>query len=729
MPPKRRPGGAEKDDHNDRPDEAVPAKAEPTRRAGRKASLTDRLAGLDSPLGRRGYLGLLGATASLAAVAPARSAPSTTVDLGDEGLADGDRIDPYVDQFLNDGVEVVVPQGSYRWGGDGLHGKTFGGDAALVGDGQVTLERVDLPNHTNVRCESGTFRMENFTFRGDAGGGSASDDTRIRAECGSSGTIEFVNVRHPDGTREQSESEATAWYVPGAHGGTIRFIDCLVAWYGNNGIYASSPGHGEQGTVEVIGGFFYNNNIASIRVGGDNWLVKDVVIVHDQEAPSRIDSGTRMRGIRIDEGGQDGRIENVHISVPGSVGAASPPLENSNDSAGGSCTVQDLFIRNDNGDDCIDLGRASYDMRGDNLQLTGSGNLSYDGDFTNVCVDDGCTSPKTEAISGSGSSDGTSDGSSGDGSTSDGSSGDGSDGDGSSTPQTVVEVLSTNDTTEFDYEFDADGPVTRVLDAGAMSAETGNDAITDNGDGTYTVSGHVGLGFGDTFGVEGGTLTAFRTAAADGDYAVYVDGTEIDTGGSGDSGSDGGSDSGSDDGSTADEVLVEVLSTNSATEFDYELVTDGPVTRVLDAGDRSAESSNDDVTDNGDGTFTVSGHTGFGVGDSFGVEGTLIAFRPDAPAGDCAVYVDGTDVTSEHLLPNRIVIDGTDNGPSQYSFEVTGDLTPARGTGPLEVDDAISGSAVEGEVAGDVDAYYFSGDVVDYSLSGGATVVIEDIDG
>ncbi len=86
-------------------------------------------------------------------------------------------------------------------------------------------------------------------------------------------------------------------------------------------------------------------------------------------------------------------------------------------------------------------------------------------------------------------------------------------------------------------------------------------------------------------------------------------------------------------------------------------------------------------------------------------------------------------MTSDYLLPNRIVIDGTDNGPSQYSFEVTGEVAPAPGSGPLEAEDTLSGSAVQGEVSGDVDAYFYSGDVVSYNLQGAATVVIEDRDG
>ena len=112
MPHRRRPGGSKKGDRNDRADEKAPAKAEPTGAEGRKASLTDRLSGLDSPLGRRGYLGLLGATASLAAVAPVRSA--TTVNLGDEGLTDGDRIDPYIDGTISNQT-VLIPPGEYQW--------------------------------------------------------------------------------------------------------------------------------------------------------------------------------------------------------------------------------------------------------------------------------------------------------------------------------------------------------------------------------------------------------------------------------------------------------------------------------------------------------------------------------------------------------------------------------------------------------------------------------------
>lgn len=68
--------------------------------------------------------------------------------------------------------------------------------------------------------------------------------------------------------------------------------------------------------------------------------------------------------------------------------------------------------------------------------------------------------------------------------------------------ESVLDLVSESDTSTTDYEFTVEGNVRKRTDAGSVSAE-GNDSITDNGDGTKTVTGASGDGYGDSYLVDG----------------------------------------------------------------------------------------------------------------------------------------------------------------------------------------------------------------------------------
>ena len=74
--------------------------------------------------------------------------------------------------------------------------------------------------------------------------------------------------------------------------------------------------------------------------------------------------------------------------------------------------------------------------------------------------------------------------------------------DGSDEQGTVLEIVAHDDTPTRSYAFTVDGSVSKRTDAGDLSAE-GNDYITDNGDGTVTVEGEAGKGYGDSYLVDG----------------------------------------------------------------------------------------------------------------------------------------------------------------------------------------------------------------------------------
>lgn len=102
-----------------------------------------------------------------------------------------------------------------------------------------------------------------------------------------------------------SKYRITGAYVGDTSRGTITFEDCRIEGFPDNGLYASSA----VGPVRVIGGYYANNGISNVRVGGRG-LVRGVHV--------RCDDASRgfsnMRGIRLDNGGT-ARIEDCDVEM------------------------------------------------------------------------------------------------------------------------------------------------------------------------------------------------------------------------------------------------------------------------------------------------------------------------------------------------------------------------------------------------------------------------------
>lgn len=142
-------------------------------------------------------------------------------------------------------------------------------------------------------------------------------------------------LRLPDGSTMDTNS--TGCFIGEDHRGEITFRNCRIEGFADNGLYAEPS----QGSVRVIGGYYANCNVASVRVGG-NSLVRDVHVRCDREPP---DFGN-MRGIRLREG-RNVLVENClveMIDVVGSDGGIvlAPWLE--------SATVRDTTVRIDTDD-------------------------------------------------------------------------------------------------------------------------------------------------------------------------------------------------------------------------------------------------------------------------------------------------------------------------------------------------------------------------------------------
>ena len=126
----------------------------------------------------------------------------------------------------------------------------------------------------------------------------------------STGLVERLHL--PDGSAANTNS--TGCLVGDDHRGEVHFVDCHIAGFSDNGLYADP----RQGAVRVTGGYFANCNVSSLRVG-DNSIVRGAH-VHSNRAPEGFGN---MRGLRLRHG-NNVLIENCSIDmhrVTGSDGA------------------------------------------------------------------------------------------------------------------------------------------------------------------------------------------------------------------------------------------------------------------------------------------------------------------------------------------------------------------------------------------------------------------------
>jgi hypothetical protein len=211
----------------------------------------------------------------------------TVIDLRDEGLQPGDRIDRYLDRHMGKNTTVVFPAAEYEWRGGGFP-DAFDHTILRAEGGQATFHIPKGLNSTaNVRVIGGGEQsswIQNITFRGKKGKGSFFRPWSTDRDS----SVVFDSVKMPDGGTRGPASNA--YFVPRRHTGTIEFRDCRVEGFTDNGIYASAPGRKgrphNNGNVKVIGGFYRNNNIANVRVGGRGSVIRGVTSIHDRKAIS-----------------------------------------------------------------------------------------------------------------------------------------------------------------------------------------------------------------------------------------------------------------------------------------------------------------------------------------------------------------------------------------------------------------------------------------------------------
>jgi len=162
----------------------------------------------------------------------------------------------------------------------------------------------------------------------------------------STGVVE--QVRAIDGAPPRAGS--TGLWVGYDHAGELYVVDCEIANFPDNGLYASAPGQSGgretgKGPVHVRGGEYRNNNIANVRLGAAGSSAKKVSVVATDVPPH--DGALNVRGIHL-RTGSDHLVEDCEVEFGADAGGGFGGIV-VHDEAGGE-TIRDTTLRIDRDD-------------------------------------------------------------------------------------------------------------------------------------------------------------------------------------------------------------------------------------------------------------------------------------------------------------------------------------------------------------------------------------------
>lgn len=435
------------------------------------------------------------------------------IDLADKGLRNGDDISPFIDQYWNSGDEVHIPAGQYVYDGSGLNGER--GDCALIGseDG-VEFHR---PNQTmqinpTIRCSHGTLRVENITVRGKKNAGP--DQSRWRFDATSRDSrCEVINVNHPDGTLERTDSSA---FITGdGHLGVTHYKNCYVSTFGNSPFYTNLGADNGDNPVIIENCVIVDSQ--NSRAGHDGSKYIDCTFIWRNQPPEWHRGGSNARGLRADHDGHNMLVENCHFFWDSGL-SGGRALEMSSQGASTSGVVRDIFIETHSsgcGGVTDDPGW-SYE----NINISGPA-----ADTVSVPMATGTESPdlrnegavwmpESQTVRPRGGSGVDPTPTPGDGEVPEG--------------YSLLEIISRTSDADIVYEFTIEGDVLRATgrNSGVSSVGEANVEIVDNGDGSKTVTGKTGRGLGDAFAVKG-TIISFRRVSGESEVSVFIDGEDV----------------------------------------------------------------------------------------------------------------------------------------------------------------------------------------------------------
>jgi hypothetical protein len=336
-----------------------------------------------------------------------------------------------------------------------------------------------------LHADGNNWTIRNVGVKGQHPGGHHQSIVRV-PDADATGTVEHCYFGNPQVPR----SAKGGMYLDSSNGrcGTVRLNEVHVAGKVDNGFYGDGDG---AHTQVVENSYFYNNTIANVRVGSTH--------------------GTP-------------RVENTTIHVDGD----NPPC-GAGCSSPGSTNTRGIWAWHGN------VEVVNCDVKGAPILTKAGGSVAKTdtrvGDAADVSPPAGVPMSAEEAASGTSSAGGSDSGTGGDG--------------GDDRPREVQFTLVTAaDATQADYTFEVDGGVEKVTGSGDDPAE-GNDTVAPNDDGTTTVTGVAGNGYGDTYTVAGRVTDISGDL---GEYDLFWDGQQVSpdelvyTGDGDGDGSDGGDD-------------------------------------------------------------------------------------------------------------------------------------------------------------------------------------------
>lgn len=295
------------------------------------------------------------------AVGTAGATPGrTSVDLADEGLTDGDAIDPYLQRHFDSDAVVRVPAGEYTYTGSGLDGSYS--NAALLGSAEGVVLRADADTDVRpaIRATDGVVRVENLSIEGAHG----SSQSRWRVGAADGARLDLLNVNMSDGAVDGSD--ATGLYAGTDHAGTLWVSHCYFSNFGAAALDVSDPYKGSNGTVVVEDCDFVDTGRAAIELGGDDGVVRGCHFEATDAVSTRLRDQSR-RAIVVDGPGRNLTIDDCDFDW---TAAESTPIDFTLTSTGGDGTISNVRAT----DPGTGLVSADWDVdrawTGENIELT-----------------------------------------------------------------------------------------------------------------------------------------------------------------------------------------------------------------------------------------------------------------------------------------------------------------------------------------------------------------------
>ncbi len=224
--------------------------------------------------------------------------------------------------YVGKGDATLVPANYYNFEDDSHKLFRLGTHYAPGRDLHVENFNVDLrKNNTGVRAfevsVADGLTLKNVDVVGQHDSGTYGPGLFRITNSDGSGVVE--GFRAPGGSARQSETPGhmdhggpTGILCNWAHRGSIRFKDCVLGPFPDNGLYAS----GGDGEIAVEGGHYANSGTASIRLGTPYGTINGATVTVDRN-PFDIP----QEGIRLDYGSWL-EVQNVDVNTPNPYGEA-----------------------------------------------------------------------------------------------------------------------------------------------------------------------------------------------------------------------------------------------------------------------------------------------------------------------------------------------------------------------------------------------------------------------